>query len=85
MNRSACLAMVASMLILVGCGLRASADPSTVIDPSPPAGLRYVALGESYMIGTSVGMAGRFPDQLVEALGAAPPGLDLVANLGVNG
>ena len=85
MNRAACLAMVASMLILVGCGLRASADPSTVIDPSPHAGLRYVALGDSYTIGTSVAVEERFPDQLVAALHATPPGLDLVANLGVNG
>ena len=73
------------MLILVGCGLRASADPSTLIDPSPPAGLRYVALGDSYTIGTSVAVEERFPGQLVAALGTEPPGLDLVANLGVNG
>lgn len=72
------------MLILVGCGLRASADPSTVIDPSPPAGLRYVALGDSYTIGTSAAVEERSPDQLVDALGTEPPGLDLVANLGVN-
>lgn len=73
------------MLVVVGCGLRASADPPTAIDPSPPAGLRYVALGDSYTIGTSVGGEERFPDQLVAALGSEPPGLDLVANLGVNG
>jgi acyl-CoA thioesterase-1 len=44
-----------------------------------------VALGDSYTIGTSVGPAERFPDQLVAALGRAKPMLDLVANLGVNG
>ena len=43
--------------------------------------LRYVALGDSYTIGTSVREAERWPNQLV----AAVPGLDLVANLGVNG
>lgn len=43
--------------------------------------MRYVALGDSYTIGTSVSGAERFPDQLV----AAVPGLELVANLGVNG
>ena len=47
--------------------------------------LRYVALGDSYTIGTSVGIAERWPDQLVAALGPGSPDLDLVANLGVNG
>lgn len=51
--------------------------------------MRYVALGDSYTIGTAVEPAERFPDQLVKALAAAsapaPPPLELVANLGVNG
>jgi lysophospholipase L1-like esterase len=47
--------------------------------------LRYVALGDSYTIGTSVEPAERWPEQLVARLGAAPPTLELVANLGVNG
>ncbi len=47
--------------------------------------MRYVALGDSYTIGTSVRPAERWPDQLVAALGSEPPTLDLVANLGVNG
>jgi lysophospholipase L1-like esterase len=47
--------------------------------------LRYVALGDSYTIGTAVEDASeRWPDQLVEALGVEP-GLTLVANLAVNG
>ncbi|HEX3265733.1 MAG TPA: SGNH/GDSL hydrolase family protein, partial [Candidatus Limnocylindrales bacterium] len=45
------------------------------------ATVRYVALGDSYTIGTSVTERERFPNQLVERL----PELDLVANLGVNG
>jgi acyl-CoA thioesterase I len=52
--------------------------------------LRYVALGDSYTIGTSVAESERWPNQLVRRLlvsasagGAAP--LDLVANLGGNG
>jgi acyl-CoA thioesterase-1 len=60
--------------------------------PSPPsqpsasaAGLRYVALGDSYTIGTSVEPVERFPDQLVAALAAEGPTLDLVANLATNG
>jgi lysophospholipase L1-like esterase len=48
-------------------------------------GLRYVALGDSYTIGTSVGIAERWPDQLVAALGPKPPTLELVANLADNG
>jgi len=56
--------------------------------------LRYVALGDSYTIGTSVDSAGRWPNQLVEWLASREPGrragregdsLELVANLGVNG
>jgi len=43
--------------------------------------LRYVALGDSYTIGTSVSTAESWPSQLVGRV----PGLQLVANLGVNG
>jgi len=47
--------------------------------------LRYVALGDSYTIGTATrSPSERWPDQLVGALGEPPP-LELVANLGVNG
>jgi lysophospholipase L1-like esterase len=52
--------------------------------------LRYVALGDSYTIGTATrSPAERWPDQLVVRLGeAAAAGsttIDLLANLGVNG
>jgi lysophospholipase L1-like esterase len=47
------------------------------------APLRYVALGDSYTIGTSVSSGERWPDQLVARLPAGT--LQLVANLGVNG
>jgi acyl-CoA thioesterase-1 len=43
--------------------------------------MRYVALGDSYTIGTSVRREERFPDWLVRA----EPRLELVANLGVDG
>jgi lysophospholipase L1-like esterase len=50
------------------------------------APLRYVALGDSYTIGTALDdPAERWPNQLVRALGGEPPALDLVANLAVNG
>jgi acyl-CoA thioesterase-1 len=45
--------------------------------------MRYVALGDSYTIGTGVAAADRFPEQLVRA--TPELGLELVANLGVNG
>lgn len=48
---------------------------------SGAAPVRYVALGDSYTIGTAVPAVDRFPDQLVRA----EPRLELVANLGVNG
>jgi lysophospholipase L1-like esterase len=48
--------------------------------------LPYVALGDSYTIGTALrAEAERWPNRLVEALGPAPQTLELVANLGVNG
>jgi lysophospholipase L1-like esterase len=54
----------------------------------PPSGtrLRYVALGDSYTIGTSTrSPTERWPDQLVARLRGGPMTLELVANLGVNG
>jgi len=58
-----------------------SATPS----PSSSAGaIRYVALGDSYTIGTSVAESVRWPNQLVDRL-AGHVDLQLVANLGVNG
>jgi acyl-CoA thioesterase I len=45
--------------------------------------MRYVALGDSYTIGTGVAARDRFPDQLVRATPGL--GLELVGNLGVNG
>jgi acyl-CoA thioesterase-1 len=69
----------------------ASAAPEA--SSAPGDGLRYVALGDSYTIGTATHTAAeRWPDQLVASLhgGAASlfgraPTLELVANLGVNG
>ena len=47
--------------------------------------MRYVALGDSYTIGTAVAPSERFPNQLARAMGPEPPTLKLVANLGVDG
>ena len=63
---------LAGVLLVAACSVTpASGQPE-----------RYVALGDSYTIGTAVGATERFPDQLVVAV---PGSLDLVANLGVNG
>lgn len=61
--------------------MTATPNPS----PLPSVGaIRYVALGDSYTIGTNVAQSERWPDQLVVKL-AGRIGLQLVANLGVNG
>lgn len=68
------LAAAVLVIGLVGCG--------TAATPSVREGaLRYVALGDSYTIGTSVSSPESWPSQLV----ARVPNLQLVANLGVNG
>lgn len=46
--------------------------------------MRYVALGDSYTIGTSVAESESWPNQLVRRLDGSA-GLELIANLGVNG
>lgn len=60
--------------------------------PSDVRVLRYVALGDSYTIGTSVAAHERWPEQLAVALGHSVVALDrevstltLIANMGVNG
>lgn len=76
-------------LVLGGCtSPAATGRPATVgpVTGSPsgspsPGRVRYVALGDSFTIGTSVAVVERWPDQLVARL----PALQLVANLGVNG
>jgi lysophospholipase L1-like esterase len=47
--------------------------------------VRYVALGDSYTIGTAVEPSERWPDLLVAALDRGPVRLELVANLAVDG
>jgi Lysophospholipase L1 and related esterases len=50
------------------------------------AALRYIALGDSYTIGTALPRDDdRWPNRLVVTLGPGEPSLDLVANLGVDG
>ena len=77
LRRASFSAVVALGLLVAGCAVSGERPAATV--------LRYVALGDSYTIGTSVEPAERFPDQLVAALGPDVPTLELVANLGVDG
>ena len=65
----------------------AACTPATTPSAAPESEdqtLRYVALGDSYTIGTGVSKAERWPDQLVARLAGNKPALELVANLGVN-
>lgn len=56
-----------------------------VSTPSPRAdSIRYVALGDSYTIGTGIHGSDAWPNQLVKSLANGVP-LQLVANLAVNG
>lgn len=74
-SRAAALIVLAGVLgAVTGCG-----------DGGEDSGLRYVALGDSYTIGTSVAGEERWPNQLVRRLADEGIGLDLVENLGVNG
>ncbi len=68
------LALAAFSIGISGC--LADTTPSAGEDP-----VRFVALGDSYTIGTSVSPAESWPSQLVARL----PDLRLVGNLGVNG
>ena len=68
---------LAAAVLVIGLGACTAVASSSV----PEAALRYVALGDSYTIGTSVSTADSWPSQLV----ARVPELHLVANLGVNG
>ena len=82
---AAAIVAFAVSLFTGACTPEATILPSSSATPSPAettaSRLRYVALGDSYTIGTSVAPADRWPDQLV----ARVPGLTLVGNLGVNG
>ena len=76
--------LVVVAAVAAGCGLGIDVTEVPSASRSPSSAIRYVALGDSYTIGTNVGTSDRFPNQLVERL-AGRVDLDLVANLGVNG
>jgi len=81
------LILVAAAACRPGIGSPGSGPPSAAgsSPASESAALRWVALGDSYTIGTSVDPTERWPDQLIGGLGQRLPTLELVANLAVNG
>lgn len=68
---------LAAAFLVIGLGGCGAASTSS----DRESALRYVALGDSYTIGTSVRPAESWPSQLV----ARVPALQLIGNLGVNG
>lgn len=68
---------MAGWAAVAGCGQGGFATGS----PMEETTVRYVALGDSYTIGTSVGEDERWPNQLVARVSE----LELVGNLAVNG
>ncbi len=82
---AAAMGVVVLLLVVVLAACSAGISSSSPTVPGDDGSLRYVALGDSYTIGTSVDETARFPDQLTRALDGTPAALDLVANLGVNG
>lgn len=71
-RRVARVGMLALVVALASCATEPDGETSTV---------RFVALGDSYTIGTSVAEDERWPNQLVERL----PAIELVGNPAVNG
>ncbi|MDQ3346060.1 MAG: SGNH/GDSL hydrolase family protein, partial [Chloroflexota bacterium] len=74
--------LLGGAVLMAAC---AGGDSSTSVESAATASegstVRYVALGDSYTIGTSVSDAERFPNQLVERVEQ----LELVGNPAVNG
>lgn len=80
--RPAIAALVVLMAVQAGClGREAGAPETTAEAAAEDASVRFVALGDSYTIGTSVTEVERWPNQLVERV----PELELVGNPAVNG
>lgn len=83
MNRLLVAYIAVGSMAPLACAASVGPGPSDAQSPRANP-IRYVALGDSYTIGTGVGRNDRWPDQLVLAVGDSAQ-LELVANLGVNG
>jgi len=70
-------------LVALGAALLLGAACTVTVQPTPSSmSMSYVALGDSYTIGTALSATDSWPSQLVDRLDGR---LELVANLGVNG
>lgn len=76
---------VVAVLLVTACASQGQPSVTGVPSATPVPVIRYVALGDSYTIGTGVASNDRWPDQLVRRLSGEGISLELVANLGVNG
>lgn len=82
--RAACSIGLLLVGALAGCASNVVPGESAPGSASPAdeeGRVRYVALGDSYTIGTAVAESDRWPNQLAARIGE----IELVANLGVNG
>jgi acyl-CoA thioesterase-1 len=75
----------AATAIVLSVAIAACAAPEPTAQPPAEDVVRYVALGDSYTIGTSVATDERWPNQLVVRLRDDGIVLELAENLGVNG
>jgi lysophospholipase L1-like esterase len=77
---------VAAILGVAGAVAACAPDTTPSGTPAPEdETVRYVALGDSYTIGTGVPAGTGWPEQLSVSLAFDRPQIELVANLGVNG
>lgn len=80
-SRAVIVGLVGVMTVSAGCDGADAGSPSATPTVAEESAVRFVALGDSYTIGTSVSEAERWPNQLVARL----PELELVGNPAVNG
>ena len=83
MRRALAASLALGWIMPLGCAISLTPAASQPRESSGSP-VRYVALGDSYTIGTGVSPVDRWPDRLVERLHAQVT-LQLVANLAVNG
>ena len=83
MRRALAASLVVGWIVPLGWATSLTPAPSQPRESSGGS-VRYVALGDSYTIGTAVAADDRWPDRLVKRVHSYVP-LELVANLAVNG
>jgi len=68
------------LILLTGCNSKI--DPSETLDPEP---ITYLALGDSYTIGTGIAEDNNYPNQLTDTLTARGYTFDTTAVIATNG